>query len=61
MEMRMDMSFRKSRAYLFSSHEQKSWVNDYWATCIGDKKARSMCFFESQQDPNYIAVFGSWF
>jgi len=42
--MRLDMSFRKSRAYLFSRHEQISFHNARWASNLTFNVARSLCF-----------------
>ena len=60
--MRLDMSFRKSRAYLFATDEQISWHNGFWASGLKENKPRSECFFSSQQDMlSYGKIFNKWF
>lgn len=59
--MRLDMSFQKGRAYLFSRHEQISYHNARWASNLASNVARSQCFsIGSQSNWGYSRIFVRW-
>jgi len=60
-EMRLDMSFRKNRAYLFSRHEQISFHNARWASNLAYDVARSQCFsVDIQSIWEHSRIFSRW-